>query len=146
MGIERLAHKSKYWQTTIDFAEICSFGVGKHLANMMKNNQFSDWESVFAAISGEKILGFCTLLKEDYFPENRYSPWISTLFVDENARGSRISEKLIEAAAQYAKENGFAKVYIPSDMTGFYEKFGFEPIDVLENYEGQFDTVFRREL
>ena len=146
MKIKRLTHNDKYWKATIDFAETCSFVAGKHLANMMTNSKFSDWESVFAAISDEGVLGFCTLLKEDYFPENRYSPWISTLFVDEKARGNRISERLVEAAAQYAKDCSFEKVYIPSDIKGLYEKYGFAPIDQLRNYEGHFDTVFMKIL
>jgi len=117
MEIERLTYGDKYWQLTINFAEMCSFAAGKHLANMMKNNRFSNWEPVFAAIANDEILGFCTLLKEDYYPENQYSPWISTLFVDEKARGKRISEKLIEAAAKYAKENGFDRAYILNILT-----------------------------
>lgn len=97
-------------------------------------------------LDGEDIFGFCTLMKTDYYPENRYSPWISTVFVDERKRGARLSEKLIEAAAQYAKEIGFSKAYIPSGMKGFYEKYGFDKIDELENYDGDTDQVFVRNL
>lgn len=41
---------------------------------------------------------------------------------------------------------GFSKVYIPSDMEGFYEKCGFQPIDKLKNYGGDMDTIFMREI
>ncbi|MCI8351426.1 MAG: GNAT family N-acetyltransferase [Oscillospiraceae bacterium] len=90
--------------------------------------------------------GFCTLLKTDYYPENRYFPWISTIFVEEPFRGRRISHRMIEAAAAYAKSVGFARVYIPSDMTGFYEKCGFQKIDELENYGGDRDNIFAKEI
>lgn len=44
------------------------------------------------------------------------------------------------------KEHKFSKVYIPSDMTDFYEKCGFIPVDSLKNYGGDVDTIFMREI
>lgn len=146
MEIIRLQHNDEYWDKAIDFAENCSWVAGKHLAGMMRNNRFNDWESVFFAVDNNNIYGYCTFLKEDYYQENRYSPWISSIFVTENARGKRVSHKLIECAIGYAKKIGFSKVFIPSDMEGFYEKCGFQPIDKLENYGGGIDTVFMRKI
>ena len=77
--------------------------------------------------------------------ENRYWPWISSVFVDERYRGRRISHLLIGEAIRYAEKCGFEKVYIPSDMTGFYEKCGFRKIDELVNYAGDADSIFMRE-
>lgn len=147
MQVIRLKSNDEWWDQAISYAESCSWvEVGKHLAEMMRGNRFSDWESVFILLNGDDIVGFCTFLKEDYYPENRYSPWISSIFVDEKARGNRLSGKMIEAAIAYGKTQGFSKVYIPSDMRGFYEKFGFSPVDTLENYSGDFDTIFMKDL
>lgn len=146
MKIIHLNKNDEYWNRLIDFAENCSWIAGKHLAKLMRNNYFSDWEAVFAAVEADNILGFCTFLKEDYYPENRYSPWISSIFVDEKSRGKRISHKMIETSIQYARDNNFSKVYIPSDMTGFYEKCGFSPVDTLKNYGGDMDTIFMKEI
>lgn len=146
MRIIRLQYNDKYWDNTIVFPENCSWVAGKHLAEMMKNNRFTDWESIFIAVDNNNICGYCTFLKEDYYPENRYSPWISSVYVTENARGKRVSHKLIEFVIGYAKKIGFTKVYIPSDMEGFYEKCGFKSIDKLQNYGGEFDTIFMREI
>jgi len=68
------------------------------------------------------------------------------MFVDERVRGQRLSGLLIEAAVAYARACGFTRVYIPSDMTGFYEKYGFMPIDRLVNYGGDTDTIFAKEI
>ncbi len=146
MKVFRLSYNDEHWIKTIDYAKNSSWEAGKHLAELMENNQFSDWESVFIAMQNEEILGYCTFLKEDYFPQNRYSPWISTIFVDEKARGNRISQQMIEEVIEYAKQNGFEKVYLPSDIKGFYEKYDFRPIDTLKNYGGDMDTVFIREI
>lgn len=144
--IVRIEKTDKRWDELIAYAKACSWVAGRHLAGMMETDAFTEWESVFAAVSGERIVGFCTFLKTDYYPENRYSPWISCIFVDEACRGRRISGEMIETVIVYAKEKGFSKVYIPSDMLGFYEKFGFEKIDELENYGGDMDHIFAREI
>lgn len=144
--IVKLNQESVLWQKAILFAESCSWIAGKHFAEMLRNNAFEDWEAAFAAVHDGHILGFCTFLKEDYYPENRYSPWISSVFVTEAARGNRISHKMIEYAVDYAKEKGFSRVYIPSDLSGFYEKCGFTAIDSLMNYAGDWDTIFAKDI
>lgn len=146
MEIVRLEYGSLLWEKAIDFAENCSWSAGKHIAGMLRENRFTDWEAFFVAIEANNIIGYCSFLKEDYYPENRYYPWISSVFVDESARGKRVSHKMIETVINYAKEHNFSKVYIPSDMTGFYEKCGFMPIDSLKNYGGDMETIFMREI
>ena len=83
MYIVRIEKGSESWDELINYSKGCSWIAGMHLAELMEENAFTDWESVFAAISEDKIVGFCTFLKTDYYPENRYSPWISSIFVDE---------------------------------------------------------------
>jgi len=146
MEVIRLQYNDQYWNKTIEFAENSSWVAGKHLARMMRDNRFTDWESVFIAKDNDNIYGYCTFLKEDYYPENRYTPWISSIFVTESVRGKRISYKMIEHVIGYAKEIGFSKVYIPSDMKGFYGKCGFKAIDTLKNYGGDYDTIFMKEI
>lgn len=132
------------WESLTEYAEHCSWEAGKHLAMMLRENRFEDWESVFAAMIDGEIVGFCTFLKTDYYPENRYSPWISSIFVDEKHRGNRISQQMIEAAIEYARSCHFSTVYIPSDLEGFYEKYGFVRVDELVNYAGDTDQVYAR--
>ncbi len=146
MYISRIEKSNEKWDQLINYSKNCSWIAGKHLADLMEKNAFTEWESVFAAVSEDKIVGFCTFMKTDYYPENKYSPWISSIFVDEAYRGCRISEKMIETVIAYAKKQGFSKVYIPSDIIGLYEKYGFEKIDKLQNYSGDLDNIFAKEI
>ncbi len=141
-----LKYGESLWNQTVDFAENCSWIAGKHFADMLRRNQFSDWEAAFAAVEDGRIIGYCTFLKTDYYPDNRYWPWISSIFVDEAARGRRVSHRMIATAEEYARSKGFTKVYIPSDMDGFYEKCGYSPVGTLVNYGGDTDTIFSKEI
>lgn len=144
--VVRLNPNEPLWNEAIEFAEGCSWIAGKHFAGMLRENRFSDWEAAFAAVEDGRVVGYCTFLKEDYYPENRYWPWISSVFVDEAARGQRVSHRMVDAAVAYARSRGFSKVYIPSDMEGFYEKCGFHLIDRMVNYGGDTDTIYMKEI
>ena len=146
MQILRLTPAHPLWQPLADYAQDCGWEAGPHLAALIRESRFSDWEAVFAAVADKRIIGFCTFLKTDYYPENRYSPWISSIYVDEAFRRHRICGQLIAQAASYARDCGFPAVYIPSDMTGFYERYGFRKIDELTNYGGDVDSIFVRDL
>ena len=146
MEIIRVKYGSDLYKKLIDYAENCSWIAGKHLAQILRENNFLEWEAVFAAVEDGEIIGFCTFLETDYYPENRYSHWISSIFVDEKFRGNKISFRLIENTIEYAKMQSFKKVYIPSDMIGFYEKCGFVKIDELVNYGGDTDNIFVKEI
>ena len=145
-SIIRMTDDHPLWADLIAYADHCSWEAGGHLAFLMRENRFSDWESVFAALDHGQIVGYCTLMKTDYYPDNRYSPWISSIFVGESHRGRRISRQMIRAAEDYARSRGFTRAYIPSDMTGFYEKYGYEKIDELVNYGGDTDNIFSRPI
>ena len=113
---------------------------------MIMENTFSDWESMFAAMDGDIIIGHASVMKTDYYPLPDIYPWISTIFVTEKYRGMRISEKLIEYINQYAKKLGFSRTYIPSEYMGLYEKYGYKYLKDITNYDGGKDHLFVREL
>ena len=146
VNVQRITFDSPLWSQLADYAEHCSWLAGPHIAGMLREQRFTDWEAPFAALLDGKIIGYCTFLKTDYYPDNRYWPWISSMFVDEKHRRQGVCSKLINAAIDHARSCGFKTVYIPSDMVGFYERYGFRKIDELTNYGGDVDSVFARDI
>lgn len=124
------------WESAAAFAESCSWGAGKTLAQLMRAGEFKAWERVFAAFENGKPAGFCTLTEKDEL-EAKYphTPLIGFVFVEKQYRGHRLSQRLIEKAAQYAALCGYGKVYLMSGEKGLYEKYGFE-------YIGEFDSIY----
>lgn len=104
----------------LTFVENSSWNDTKeHTAKMIRENNFSDWESMFVAMDKDKIVGHASILKTDYYPLPEISPWISTVFVTEEYRGMKISGLMIDFINKYAKELGFDKTYIPSNISVF---------------------------
>ena len=120
--------------------------VKEHTVRMLENWEFEEWETPFAAILNGQIIGMVTIMKSDYYPLPEIFPWISTLFVSENHRGNRISEKLIDFPNQYAKNIGFDKTYIPTEYIGLYEKYGYRYVKDIVNYGNGIDRLYEKEL
>ena len=120
--------------------------VREHTVRVIENWEFEEWEAPFVAMADGRIAGMVTVMKTDYYPLPEIYPWISTLFVSEEYRGKRISEKLIDFANSYAKDLGFDKTYIPSSHVGLYEKYGYSYIKDIVNYGGDVDRLYAKEL
>lgn len=129
MRIEAVTARDEVWNSVKDYAEKCSWRAGKSLADLMTRQAFVDWERVIVAFDQESICGFCTVIKEDCIPDAAYTPYIGYVFVGEEYRGRRLSEKLIRYAMAYLKSVGFDRVYLVSDHVNLYEKYGFHVID-----------------
>jgi ribosomal protein S18 acetylase RimI-like enzyme len=129
MKIESIVYENILWQKTIDYAKNCTWRAGPFLAKQMEKNEFSDWERVFVAIDDNNIAGYCTFAKKDCIPNVDYTPYIGFIFVGEQYRGNRLSEKMILYVVDYAKKLNFNKIYIVSDHINLYEKYGFVKID-----------------
>ncbi len=120
--------------------------VKDHMLSELRSWTFTDWETPFVAIVNGQIVGMAYIRKEDYYPLPEIYPWISGVFVTENFRGHRISEKLISFANEYAKENGFDRTYIPSLHVGLYEKYGYRYLKDIINYDNETDRLYVKEL
>ena len=143
--VQKVEKGTKLAADLIRFVEDFSWEeVKAHTLQSLRKWEFSDWEAVFAATDGARVVGMVTLLKTDYYPLPEIFPWISSLFVTEEYRGRRISQKLIDHAAGYAKELGFAQTYIPSVHTGLYEKYGYRYLRDIVNYGGETDRLYVR--
>lgn len=113
---------------------------------MLETWAFTDWETMFAAVKGGNIVGMCTIMKTDYYPLPEIAPWVSCVFVSEEHRGNRISEKLISQVNRYARDLGFPRSYIACEHAGLYEHYGYYYAKEIENYAHGIDHLFTKEL
>ena len=131
----------------LHFAENCSWPeVRDHLADLIRGWRFTGWETMFAAKAGGRIIGMVSVMKEDYYPLPDIFPWISSVYVDEEYRGLRISGKLIDCANDYLRKAGFDRSYIPSCHAGLYERYGYSYVREITSYGGTEDHLYVKSL
>ena len=146
MIIKAITASDEMWNKVKSYAYNCSWKAGKSLAKAMMNNDFKDWERVIVAFDNNEICGYCTVAKTDCIPNLIYTPYIGYLFVDEECRGNRLSQKLIVYSMKYLKSIGFDKVYLVSDHENLYEKYGFKVIDRKKSPWGSEEKIYIQEL
>lgn len=144
---QKVDSDTELMQQLTDFVATFSWEeVKEHTLRVLSNWEFEEWETPFVAMINGRIVGMVTLMKTDYYPLPEIYPWVSTLFVSEEYRGNRISEKLIDFANEYAKGIGFEKTYIPTSHVGLYEKYGYSYVKDIVNYGGDTDRLYAKEL
>jgi GNAT superfamily N-acetyltransferase len=145
--IQKVDRDTQLQNELLDFVNGFSWDeVKEHVSSLINDWVFEDWETPFVATIDDKVVGMATIMKSDYYPLPDIFPWVSTIFVSEDYRGHRISEKLIEFANQYAFKLGFDKTYIPSEHKGLYEKYGYRYVKDIVNYGDGIDRLYEKDL
>lgn len=105
LEVKKVDKDTELVKKLLDFVGSFSWeDVKVHTLWMINNWIFTEWETMFVAMVDEQIVGMASIMKTDYYPLPEIYPWISSVFVTEDYRGHRISEKLIDFANDYAKE------------------------------------------
>ena len=145
--IKKVDKDTEIAEALLEFVKNFSWDeVKEHTVRVIKNWEYEEWETPFVAMADGYIVGMATIMKSDYYPLPEIYPWVSSLFISEEYRGHRISEKLIDFANEYAQDLGFDKTYIPSVHVGLYEKYGYSYIKDIVNYGGDTDRLYAKEL
>lgn len=147
LEIQKVDKNTELMNQLLDFVENFSWTeVKEHTLSMIKNWEYKEWETSFAAMIDGRIVGMATIMKSDYYPLPEIYPWVTSIFVSEDYRGHRISGKLIDFANNYAKEIGFYRTYIPTEHIGLYEKYGYRYIKDIVNYGNGIDRLYAKDL
>jgi GNAT superfamily N-acetyltransferase len=130
ISIVSLKDLPSYQQTLIDYVERNSKGWLKPFTEVV-NEIFSgekDLPKCYMMLKDDSIIGYYQLVEQELIMRKDLSPWITTLFIDEQERGQRLSSILLEHGRTVAGRLGYAKVYLTTDHIQFYEKCGFREI------------------
>ena len=93
---------------------------------------------VLGLIEDDTLLGFISLYKYDGDERHDLTPWYATMYVKSEYRGLGYSKVLNDAILNVARELGYNKIYLKSDLKNYYEKFGAIKFDKLSNGEDLF--------
>ena len=147
MNIHIIQKTDSLWIPVSEYADTCSWGACARMAAVMREGGFNDWERIFIAEENGDFMGFCALTKpQEDSSVSEYNPLIRWLFLDEKYRGRRLSQRLLEAAAEYAKKLGYDQIFLTTWHKGLYEKYGFVKICDKEMREGYFEGIYTKKI
>lgn len=84
-------------------------------------------DAYIAVENGQVVGGYTLAIKEILYSED-VGLWIATLYVAPEFRGKHLSPVLIDHARRRGGELGYEKIYLASEHSNYYEKYGFYTI------------------
>lgn len=103
--------------------------------NKIKENIDNPYYCKLILLDEDQLIGFISIFETDGEERQDLNPWYATMYVKKEYRGKGFSKILNDAILKEAKNRGFNKIYLKSDLVNYYEKFGAIYMDDLSNGE-----------
>lgn len=89
----------------------------------------------YLAMDGNEIIGGLGVIENDFHNRKDLTPNVCAVYVDEDYRCQGIAGKLLQYACDDMKEQGIDTLYLVTDHTSFYEKYGWEFLCMVQGDE-----------
>lgn len=80
----------------------------------------------YAAIEGERIIGGSGVIENDFHDRKDLAPNVCALYTEEDKRCNGIAGALLHYVCADMKTKGIDTLYLVTDHTSFYERYGWE--------------------
>lgn len=80
----------------------------------------------YIAMAGGTIVGGLGVIENDFHDRKDLSPNVCAVYTEEEYRGNGIAGNLLNMVVEDLKSKGIFPVYLVTDHTGFYERYGWE--------------------
>ena len=80
----------------------------------------------FLCLDSGSIVGGLGVIENDFHDRPDLTPNICAVYTEEHHRCRGIAGKLLIMAVEDLRSNGFSPAYLITDHTGFYERYGWE--------------------
>ena len=84
------------------------------------------WPRWYAALCGERIIGGLGVIENDFHERKDLKPNVCAVYTEPDFRGRGVAGALLEAVYTDMKAAGVSPLYLLTDHTGFYERYGWE--------------------
>ena len=80
----------------------------------------------YLAMEGERIVGGMGVIENDFHDRKDLSPNVCAVYTEPDCRGQGIARKLLDLVCADMKEKGIDTLYLLTDHTSLYERYGWE--------------------
>lgn len=80
----------------------------------------------YLCVEQKQIIGGLGIIENDFHDRVDLSPNVCAVYTEEAYRGQGIAGKLLDTAVKDMRSKGISPLYLVTDHTGFYEKYGWE--------------------
>lgn len=80
----------------------------------------------YLCLDGERIVGGMGVIENDFHDRKDLFPNVCAVYTEEDHRGRGIAGKLLDLTVEDLRKKGVSPVYLVTDHTGFYERYGWK--------------------
>ncbi len=80
----------------------------------------------YLCLDNNKIVGGLGVIENDFHDRKDLTPNVCAVFTEEKYRSKGIAGHLLSMVVEDLKSKGISPVYLLTDHTGFYERYGWE--------------------
>ena len=95
---------------------------------------------------GETVLGCAGLIPNDFISRADLWPWLCALYVEPEVRGKGMGGVLIRHVEEECRRLGFPRLYLTTDLRGYYERYGYSFLGPGYGPDGGESRIYGREL
>lgn len=80
----------------------------------------------FLCLHGDKIVAGMGVIENDFHDRKDLTPNVCAVYTEEEHRGKGIAGKLLDMVVNEMKNKEITPLYLVTDHTGFYERYGWK--------------------
>ena len=80
----------------------------------------------YLCADGDRIVGGLGVIENDFHDRKDLTPNVCAVYTEEAYRGKGIAGRLLNMAVDDLRSKGVSPVYLVTDHTGFYERYGWK--------------------
>ena len=80
----------------------------------------------YLCLDGERIVGGLGVIENDFHDRKDLAPNVCAVYTEEDHRGRGIAGRLLNIVVEDMRTRGITPLYLVTDHTGFYERYGWE--------------------
>ena len=96
----------------------------------------------FLCLDGGKIVGGMGVIENDFHERKDLSPNVCAVYTEEEYRGQGIAGKLLNIVVDDMKSKGISPIYLITDHTGFYERYGWEFLCMVQGSDPEASRMY----
>ena len=122
------------------------WGAARFLHELIAGGTFFDAvgakSKVLLLTEGDELISFCTYAEKDDIQPTDLTPWMGFVYTFPEHRGHHYMGFLMKEVERLAAIDGVSEVYISTDQTGLYEKYGCEFKTEMKDMNGEMSRVY----
>lgn len=139
--------RQEHWLSQIGKSD---WSAGGLLYALLKDGTFFEFvgegSEVLLLVDGDALISYCTYAKTDDIQPTDLTPWVGFVYTFPQYRGHRFVGLLFEEADRLARKEHVQEIFISTNHTGLYEKYGCTFKMLAKDWEGAWSRIYVRKV